>query len=44
MGTEERAALAQAVQSEIDPVLQNYVEGDEQLYPMSAHIALARKH
>ena len=43
MGTEEQAALAQAVEREIDPALQNYIEGDEQLYPMSAHIALARK-
>jgi ubiquinone/menaquinone biosynthesis C-methylase UbiE len=43
MTSEERDALADAIQDEIDPVLANYVEGDEQLYPMSAHIALARK-
>jgi SAM-dependent methyltransferase len=39
----ERTALAQAVEVEVGPALQQYVEGDEQLYPMSAHIALARK-
>ncbi len=44
MGMEERTALAQAVESEIGPELQNYVEGDEQLYPMSVQIALAYKH
>ena len=43
MSEQERAALAQAVQSEIDLALERYTEGDEQLYPMSAHIALARK-
>jgi hypothetical protein len=31
------------VESEIGPELQSYVEGDEQLYPMSVQIALARK-
>jgi ubiquinone/menaquinone biosynthesis C-methylase UbiE len=44
MGMEERNSLAQAVESEIGPELQNYVEGDEQLYPMSVQIALAYKH
>lgn len=44
MGIEERNTLAQAVESEIGPELQNYVEGDEQLYPMSFQIALAYKH
>lgn len=43
MGTEERDTLAQVVQSELDPELAKYVEGNEQLYPMSAHIAMARK-
>lgn len=43
MSNEERVALAQEVQSEIDPELAKYVEGDEQLYPMSTHIALAGK-
>lgn len=43
MGAEERAALAQAVENEIGPALAGYVEGEEQLYPMSTHIALARK-
>ena len=43
MGTEERDALAQAIQTEVGPELQKYVDGDEQLYPMSAHIALAYK-
>jgi ubiquinone/menaquinone biosynthesis C-methylase UbiE len=40
---EERAALAQEVENEIAPAFQKYVEGDEELYPISAHIALARK-
>jgi ubiquinone/menaquinone biosynthesis C-methylase UbiE len=43
LGTEKRAALAQAIEGEIGAALENYVEGEEQLYPMSAHIALARK-
>jgi len=43
MGAEERAAVAQAVEREIGPALQNYIEGDEQLSPLSAHIGLARK-
>jgi ubiquinone/menaquinone biosynthesis C-methylase UbiE len=43
LNTEERAALAQAVESEIDSAFQKYVVGDEELYPVSAHIALARK-
>jgi SAM-dependent methyltransferase len=43
LGTAERAALAQAVEREVGPALQPYVEGDEQLYPMSAHVAVARK-
>jgi SAM-dependent methyltransferase len=42
-GTEERAALAHAVEREIGPALQNFVEEDEQLYPLSTHIAVARK-
>jgi ubiquinone/menaquinone biosynthesis C-methylase UbiE len=43
LNMEERNALAQAVEQEIGPRLQSYVEGDEELYPMSAHIASARK-
>jgi len=43
LGPDERAALAQAVEREIDPLLEHYVEGNEQLYPMSAHVAVARK-
>jgi hypothetical protein len=43
LGTEERAALAQAIERPIGPALQLYVEGDEQLYPMSAHVVVARK-
>jgi hypothetical protein len=43
LSTEERVALAHAVEREIGPVLQHYVEGHEQLYPMSAHVAVARK-
>jgi SAM-dependent methyltransferase len=43
MGMEERNNLAQAVESEIGPGLQKYVEGDEQLYPMSVQVALAYK-
>jgi len=44
MDAEERTALAQAVETEIGPELQKYVDGDKQLYPMSTHIALAHKH
>jgi hypothetical protein len=44
MGMEERNNLAQAVESEIGLELQNYVKGDEQLYPMSVQIVLAYKH
>jgi len=43
LGTEERTALAQTIEREIGLALQNYVEGDEQLYPLSTHIGLARK-
>ena len=44
MGIEERNNLAQAVESEITLELQNYIKGDEQLYPMSVQIALAYNH
>jgi hypothetical protein len=43
MGMDERSALAQAVEDEIGPALQAYVEGDDQLYPLSVHIGLGRK-
>jgi ubiquinone/menaquinone biosynthesis C-methylase UbiE len=43
MSADERAALAQSVQAEIEPGLQAFVEGDEQLYPQSVHVGLGRK-
>jgi SAM-dependent methyltransferase len=43
MSVEERNAIAQTVESEIGPALQNFVEGDELLFPTSTHIARARK-
>ncbi len=43
MTTGELAALAEAVESEIGPALQGFVEGDRRLYPYSAHVALGRK-
>jgi ubiquinone/menaquinone biosynthesis C-methylase UbiE len=43
MTAKDRTALAQAVDREVSPALQNYVDGNEQLYPMSVHIAIARK-
>ena len=43
LSLEERAAVAEAVEGEISPAFQKYVEGDEDLFPTSAHIALARK-
>lgn len=39
----EGSTLAEAVELEIGPALQQYVEGDEELYPIAFHIALARK-
>jgi hypothetical protein len=41
---EERITLALAVESEISEEFQNYIKGDEQLYPMAIQIALAYKH
>jgi len=43
LGVEEKGALTQAIQDEVGPALQAYVEGDEQLYPQSVHIGLGRK-
>jgi ubiquinone/menaquinone biosynthesis C-methylase UbiE len=43
LNTEERAELARAVEAEIAPALQKYLDGDVELRPLSAHIALARK-
>lgn len=43
MGEEERTALTQAAEAEINPARQKYIEGDEELYPTTAIIALARK-
>lgn len=40
---EERCAVAEAVELEIGPARQAYVEGDEELYPTAFHIALAHK-
>jgi ubiquinone/menaquinone biosynthesis C-methylase UbiE len=40
MTAEELAALAQATQREIGPALQAFREGDDLVYPMSAHIAI----
>lgn len=44
LNTEERAEMARAVEAEIAPALQKYLDGDVELRPVSAHIALARKH
>jgi ubiquinone/menaquinone biosynthesis C-methylase UbiE len=44
LSMEERASLAEAVEREIGPAFQKYLDGDEELYPMSAHIALARRN
>ena len=43
LGAEEQAAVAQAIQDDVGPALGAYVEGDEQLYPLSIHIGLGRK-
>ncbi len=43
IGAEKKVKLAQTIENEIGPILENYVDGNEQLYPMSANIALARK-
>ena len=43
MNMEVRFALVQAVEREIGPALQTFVEGDEELYQTSVHIAVARK-
>lgn len=39
----QRSALAQVVTAEIEPDFQIYIEGDEEIYPSSTHIALAIK-
>lgn len=44
LSLEERASLAEAVEREIGPAFQKYIDGDEELYPISAHIALARRN
>ena len=44
MDEEERTTLAQAVEAEIGPTQQKYIEGDEELYPTTANIFLARKY
>lgn len=43
MDEEQRAALAQAVEGEIGPAQQKYIVEEEELYPTTAHIVLARK-
>lgn len=43
MDEEARSALAQAAEAEINPARQNYIEGDEELYPTTAIIALGHK-
>ena len=43
LSTEERAKLVQAVEAEIAPAFQKYLDGDEEVYPQSAHIALAHR-
>jgi len=43
MNMEERSTLAHAVEREIGPAFRNYLQGDEEVYPRSAHIAVARK-
>jgi ubiquinone/menaquinone biosynthesis C-methylase UbiE len=40
MAAEQLAALAQATQQEIGPALQAFREGNDLVYPMSAHIAI----
>jgi len=40
---EARTALAQAIEAEISPAQQKYIEGDEELYPTIANIAIGRK-
>lgn len=40
---EKRTELAKAVEAEIEPAFQQYVDGDQELYPSSTHIAVARK-
>ena len=39
----EGTTLTQAIDAELAPALQQFVEGNEQLYPVSLHIALAHK-
>jgi len=39
----EQAKVADAMKREAAPALARFVEGGEQLYPMCAHIATARK-
>jgi ubiquinone/menaquinone biosynthesis C-methylase UbiE len=43
MDEERRASLARAVEREIGPAQQEYIEGNEELYPTVANIGLARK-
>jgi len=43
MDEEQRTALAQMVEAEIEPAFQQYIDGDQELYPLSTHIALAYK-
>jgi ubiquinone/menaquinone biosynthesis C-methylase UbiE len=43
MSSEEKVALTEAVKEEVRLDLETYVEEDQQLYPMSVHIATASK-
>ncbi len=43
MNEEERTALAQAAEAEINSARQQYIEGDEELYPTTMLIALGHK-
>lgn len=41
LGDDERADLMEAVRRDVDPIVQEYVEGDSVAFPMQAHIAVA---
>jgi len=43
LGAAEKTALAQAIQDDVGPALEAYVDGDEQLYPLSIHVGFGRK-
>ncbi len=43
MSEAERAALTEAVRTDMEDPLRKYTDGDELVFPMEAHIVLARK-